>query len=88
MPNVGFTAGNASVGALRRAGPGWLAVELASVAAVLAVEPAPGEGKVGVLARCADDDPDALPQRLDLQSRNGSQQIDLRLRLETWRSEP
>ena len=36
----------------------------------------------------ADDDPDALPQRLDLQSRNGSQQIDLRLRLETWRSEP
>ena len=39
-------------------GPGWLAVELASVAAVLAVDPAPGEGKVGVFARCAADDPD------------------------------
>lgn len=39
-------------------GPGWLAVELASVDAVLAVDPAPGEGKVGVLARCGTDDPD------------------------------
>ncbi|WP_371324336.1 lipoprotein insertase outer membrane protein LolB [Dechloromonas sp. ZY10] len=36
----------------------------------------------------ADEDPDALPQRLDLQSHSGQQQIDLRLRLETWRSEP
>ena len=39
-------------------GPGWLAVELSSVDAVLAVDPAPGEGKVGVLARCGADDPD------------------------------
>lgn len=39
-------------------GPGWLAVELASVDALLAVAPAPGEGKVGAIARCPDDDPD------------------------------
>lgn len=39
-------------------GPGWLALELATVAEVLAVSPAAGDGKVGVLARCPDDDPD------------------------------
>lgn len=39
-------------------GPGWLAVELATVDEVLAVAPAPGDGKVGVIARCPADDPD------------------------------
>lgn len=39
-------------------GPGWLAVELATVAEVLAVSPASGDGKIGVLARCPADDPD------------------------------
>lgn len=39
-------------------GPGWLAVELATVDEVLAIEPTAGDGKVGVIARCPEDDPD------------------------------
>lgn len=36
----------------------------------------------------ADADPEALPTRLDLRYLDAEQEIDLRLRLETWRTDP
>ena len=44
-------------------GPGWVAVEVGTLEELLAIEPAPGDGKVGVLVRLPDDDEAAIEVR-------------------------
>ncbi len=44
-------------------GPGWIALELGSLDELLAVEPVPGEHKVGLVARLADGDEAAIEVR-------------------------